>query len=184
MRRLRSGRPTARARGPVLLRTPGRRALPLAWSGCPPEQSPSSPGTGGCSSHGSGRRCQLRAPSRGNVTRLSACSWSSAAGSGRSVTGSHFPWLDLGGSRRAAFPLATRSSSPRPARLHAGEGNGRAAPAGPERIRLLAPPKVDRAERPGLVAGGAGRYRTPGLGSVGPAADPAANAQPGRRGTT
>ena len=56
--RWRSGRPTVRARGQGLLRTPGRRGLPPAPAGFRPGRSPSSPGTGGCSSHGSGRRCR------------------------------------------------------------------------------------------------------------------------------
>src|ERR1022692_895282 len=64
-------------------------------------------------------------------TRLSACSSSSAIGSGRSGAGSHRPWLDLGACLRASRPLARRSSTVRCCRLQDDANGALRAPSAP-----------------------------------------------------
>src|SRR5882757_3054428 len=44
-------------------------------------------------------------------TRVAACSWRSAIGSGRSAAGSQSPWLERGTAARAALPAAARSAT-------------------------------------------------------------------------
>ena len=72
-------------------------------------------------------------------TRLSACSSSSATGSGRSAAGPQFAWLFLGASRRAAFPCAAHSSwlTWTDSRADAGEIRGCALASRAELITLV-----------------------------------------------